>query len=83
MIGSGHDFHPLQRAPIDLHQRVRFVLNAKGLPFEEIKLDLLAGDQLKPEYLALRRPTSWIARLPAPVVTKIQHDASARQFRAG
>src|SRR2546427_11124702 len=34
-------------------QRVRFVLNAKGLRFEERKLDLLAGDQLKPEYLAL------------------------------
>ena len=34
-------------------QRVRFVLNAKGLPFDEQKLDLLAGDQLKPEYLAL------------------------------
>jgi glutathione S-transferase len=34
-------------------QRVRFVLNAKQLPFEEVKLDLLAGDQLKPDYLAL------------------------------
>jgi glutathione S-transferase len=34
-------------------QRVRFVLNAKGLPFDEEKLDLLAGDQLKPEYLML------------------------------
>lgn len=34
-------------------QRVRFVLNAKGLSFREEKLDLLAGDQLKPEYLAL------------------------------
>jgi glutathione S-transferase len=34
-------------------QRVRFVLNAKGLVFEEKKLDLLAGDQLKPDYLAL------------------------------
>jgi len=34
-------------------QRVRFVLNAKGLPFAEHKLDLLAGDQLKPDYLAL------------------------------
>src|ERR1700754_2612399 len=34
-------------------QRVRFVLNAKGLPFAEEKLDLLAGDQLKPEYLAI------------------------------
>ena len=30
-------------------QRVRFVLNAKQLPFEEKKLDLLAGDQLAPE----------------------------------
>jgi glutathione S-transferase len=34
-------------------QRVRFVLNAKKLPFTEVKLDLLAGDQLKPDYLAL------------------------------
>jgi glutathione S-transferase len=34
-------------------QRVRFVLNAKRLPFQEEKLDLLAGDQLKPDYLAL------------------------------
>ena len=34
-------------------QRVRFVLNAKGLPFDEVKLDLLAGDQLKPDYLAM------------------------------
>jgi len=34
-------------------QRVRFVLNAKRLPFEEHKLDLFAGDQLKPEYLAI------------------------------
>ncbi|SFQ95989.1 glutathione S-transferase family protein [Poseidonocella sedimentorum] len=34
-------------------QRVRYVLHAKGLPFEEIRLDLFAGDQLKPDYLAL------------------------------
>jgi glutathione S-transferase len=34
-------------------QRVRFVLNAKGLRFDEIKLDLLEGDQLKPDYLKL------------------------------
>ena len=34
-------------------QRVRFVLNAKGLPFDEVKLNLLAGDQLKPDYLKL------------------------------
>jgi hypothetical protein len=31
----------------------RFVLNAKKISFAEIKLDLLAGDQLKPDYLAL------------------------------
>jgi glutathione S-transferase len=34
-------------------QRVRFVLNAKGLPFQEHKLDLFSGDQLKPEYLKI------------------------------
>lgn len=34
-------------------QRVRFVLNAKGLPYTEHKLDLFAGDQLKPEYLRI------------------------------
>jgi glutathione S-transferase len=34
-------------------QRVRFVLNAKGLAFEEHRLDLFSGDQLKPDYLAL------------------------------
>jgi glutathione S-transferase len=46
-------------------QRVRFVLNAKGLPFEEHKLDLLAGDQLKPEYLAIN---------PNGVVPTLEHD---------
>jgi glutathione S-transferase len=34
-------------------QRVRFVLNSKKLPFEEVKLNLLEGDQLKPDYLKL------------------------------
>jgi len=34
-------------------QRVRFVLNAKGLAFKEHKLDLFSGDQLKPEYLKI------------------------------
>jgi glutathione S-transferase len=29
------------------------VLNAKGLAFEEHRLDLFSGDQLKPDYLAL------------------------------
>jgi glutathione S-transferase len=46
-------------------QRVRFVLNAKGLPFEEVKLDLLAGDQLKPDYLKLN---------PNGVVPTLDHD---------
>ena len=49
-------------------QRVRFVLNAKGLPFAEHKLDLLAGDQLKPEYLALN---------PNGVVPTLVHDGTA------
>ncbi len=46
-------------------QRVRFVLNAKGLAFEEKKLDLLEGDQLKPDYLALN---------PNGVVPTLVHD---------
>src|ERR1700752_488810 len=48
-------------------QRVRFALNAKGLAFEEIKLDLLAGDQLKPDYLALN---------PNGVVPTLDHDGA-------
>jgi glutathione S-transferase len=46
-------------------QRVRFVLNAKRLAFTEIKLDLLAGDQLKPDYLKLN---------PNGVVPTLDHD---------
>jgi glutathione S-transferase len=46
-------------------QRVRFVLNAKQLPFKEIHLDLLTGDQLKPEYLAIN---------PNGVVPSLDHD---------
>jgi len=48
-------------------QRVRFVLNAKGLPFDEVKLDLLAGDQLKPDYLKLN---------PNGVVPTLDHDGN-------
>jgi glutathione S-transferase len=48
-------------------QRVRFVLNAKRLPFAEVKLDLLAGDQLKPDYLALN---------PNGVVPTLDHDGA-------
>ena len=48
-------------------QRVRFVLNAKALPFAEKKLDLLAGDQLKPDYLALN---------PNGVVPTLDHDGN-------
>lgn len=34
-------------------QKVRLCLAEKGLEFEEKKLDLFSGDQLKPEYLAI------------------------------
>jgi glutathione S-transferase len=34
-------------------QRVRFVLNAKQISFEQKLLDLFSGDQLKPDYLAI------------------------------
>ncbi|WP_108663574.1 glutathione S-transferase family protein [Acuticoccus kandeliae] len=46
-------------------QRVRYTLNAKGAPFEEVKLDLFAGDQLKPDYLAIN---------PNGVVPTLLHD---------
>ena len=46
-------------------QRVRFVLNTEGLPFDEVKLNLLAGDQLKPDYLKLN---------PNGVVPTLDHD---------
>jgi glutathione S-transferase len=48
-------------------QRVRFVMNAKTLPFTEIKLDLLEGDQLKPDYLKLN---------PNGVVPTLVHDGA-------
>jgi glutathione S-transferase len=48
-------------------QRVRFVFNAKGLPFDEVKLDLMAGDQLKPDYLKLN---------PNGVVPTLDHDGA-------
>ena len=46
-------------------QRVRFVFNSKKLPFEEVKLNLLEGDQLKPDYLKLN---------PNGVVPTLDHD---------
>ena len=46
-------------------QRARFVLHAKGLPFTDEKLDLFAGDQLKPDYLKIN---------PNGVVPTLVHD---------
>jgi len=48
-------------------QRVRFVLNAKSLPFAEVKLNLLEGDQLKLDYLKLN---------PNGVVPTLDHDGN-------
>jgi glutathione S-transferase len=48
-------------------QRVRFVFNAKKLPFEEVQLNLLEGDQLKPDYLKLN---------PNGVVPTLDHDGA-------
>jgi glutathione S-transferase len=46
-------------------QRVRFVLHAKSIAFSERRLDLFAGDQLRPEYLELN---------PNGVVPTLVHD---------
>ena len=48
-------------------QRVRFLLNAKKLAFDEIRLNLLEGDQLKPDYLKLN---------PNGVVPTLDHDGA-------
>ncbi|KAA9006771.1 glutathione S-transferase family protein [Histidinibacterium aquaticum] len=47
------DIHLYNAPQSTCSQRVRFALHAKGLEFEESKLDLFSGDQLKPEYLAI------------------------------
>lgn len=46
-------------------QRVRFMLHLKEMAFEEVRLDLFSGDQLKPDYLALN---------PNGVVPTLVHD---------
>ena len=46
-------------------QRVRYVLHAKGVAFDEHRLDLFRGDQLKPDYLAIN---------PNGVVPALVHD---------
>jgi glutathione S-transferase len=48
-------------------QRVRFVFNGKKVPFDDVKLNLLAGDQLKPDYLKLN---------PNGVVPTLDHDGA-------
>ncbi len=48
-------------------QRVRFVFQAKKIHFDEVKLNLLAGDQLKPDYLKLN---------PNGVVPTLDHDGA-------
>jgi glutathione S-transferase len=48
-------------------QRVRFVFNAKKLPFDEVKLNLIEGDQLKPDYLKLN---------PNGVVPTLDHNGA-------
>ena len=49
-------------------QRVRYTLHAKGLTFEERQVDLFAGDQLRPDYLAIN---------PNGVVPALVHDGHA------
>src|SRR5690348_15875872 len=48
-------------------QHVRFVLHAKKLRFEDVRLNRLAGDQLKPDYLKLN---------PNGVVPTLDHDGA-------
>ncbi len=49
-------------------QRVRYALHAKGQKFEEHRLDLFSGDQLRPDYLAIN---------PNGVVPTLVHNGAA------
>jgi glutathione S-transferase len=49
-------------------QRARYMLHAKRLAFKEIRLDLFAGDQLRPDYLAIN---------PNGVVPSLVHHGDA------
>jgi glutathione S-transferase len=59
------DFKLYNAAQSTCSQRVRFTLHTKGFTFDETKLDLFSGDQLKPEYLAIN---------PNGVVPTLIHD---------
>jgi len=48
-------------------QRVRFILHSKDLSFEDVRLDLFSGEQLKPDYLAIN---------PNGVVPTLVHDGA-------
>ena len=60
-----HGFRLYNAPQSTCSQRVRYTLNAKGVAFEEHRLDLFSGDQLKPEYLRLN---------PNGVVPTLVHD---------
>lgn len=60
-------FHLYNAPQSTCSQRVRYALHAKGVEFGESKLDLFAGDQLRPEYLAIN---------PNGVVPALVHDSA-------
>lgn len=65
------DMFTLYNAPQSTcSQRVRYALHTKGMAFEEIKLDLFSGDQLRADYLALN---------PNGVVPTLVHEAVGKR----
>src|SRR5205085_364562 len=65
--------------------RVRVALRLKGLPFEEIPVDILSGEQFRPDYAAIsaERVGPALDRRRADDVRASAGPASRRAVRAG
>src|ERR1700732_4044092 len=57
--------------------RVRVALRLKGLPFEEVQVDILSGEQFKPGATRLSMPSGWCRRLFTTAIPCSSHSRSS------